>query len=105
MYYFSSSSIDTTQKALKKTLDFVVRDSVKLSLEVFLQYCNLTVRAAKEILISSLLQLNCGVVYIQEGRKALNTLYLPLYGVGHMVICHTYSERKPAAATWATLYD
>ena len=44
----------------------------------------------------------------QIGRKegnvlfndALNTFYLRLYGVGHMVKEHRYSERgKPAAAT------
>ena len=31
--------------------------------------------------------------------------YLRLYGVGHMVKYHSDSERKPAAATWATLSD
>ena len=48
-----------------------------------------------------------------EGRKegnvlfndALNTFYLRLYGVGHMVKYHSDSERKPAATTWATLSD
>ena len=36
----------------------------------------------------------------------LNTFYLRLYGFGHMVKDHSYSEReKPAAATWATLSD
>ena len=48
-----------------------------------------------------------------EGRKegnvlfndALNTFYLRLYGVGHMVKYHSDSERKPAAATWVTLSD
>ena len=45
-----------------------------------------------------------------EGRKcffndALNTFYLRLCGVGHMVKYHSDSERKPAAATWATLSD
>ena len=48
-----------------------------------------------------------------EGRKegnvlfndALNTFYLRLYGVRHMVKYHSDSERKPAAATWATLSD
>ena len=49
-----------------------------------------------------------------DGRKegnvlfndALNTFYLRLYGVGHMVKDHSDSERgKPAAATWATLSD
>ena len=42
-----------------------------------------------------------------EGRKegnvlyndALNTFYLRLYGVGHMVKDHSGNERKPAAAT------
>ena len=49
----------------------------------------------------------------KEGRKEgnvlfndeLNTFYLRLYGVGHMVKIHSDSERKPAAATWATLSD
>ena len=36
-------------------------------------------------------------------HDALNTFYLRLYGVRHMVKDHTNSERKPAAATWATL--
>ena len=36
-------------------------------------------------------------------NDALNTFYLRLYGVGHMV---SDSEReKPAAATWATISD
>ena len=43
----------------------------------------------------------------KEGRvlfnDTLNTFYLRLYGVGHMVKDHSDSERKPAAATWATL--
>ena len=47
----------------------------------------------------------------KEGRKegnvlfndALNTFYLRVYGVGHMVEDH--SDRKPTAATWATLSD
>ena len=38
-------------------------------------------------------------------NDALNTFYLRLYGVGHMVKYHSDSERKPAAATWATLSD
>ena len=49
----------------------------------------------------------------KEGRKegnvlfndTLNTFYLRLYGVGHMVKDHSDTERKPAAATWATLSD
>ena len=48
-----------------------------------------------------------------EGRKegiflfndTLNTFYLRLYGNRHMVKDHSDSERKPAAATWATLSD
>ena len=47
-----------------------------------------------------------------KGRKemflfndALNTFYLRLCGVGHMVKYHSDSERKPSAATWATLSD
>ena len=50
---------------------------------------------------------------VDEGRKegnvlfndALNTFYLRLYGVRHMVNDHSDSERKPASATWATLFD
>ena len=38
-------------------------------------------------------------------NDAPNTFYLRLYGVGHMVKDHSYNERKPAAATWATLSD
>ena len=38
-------------------------------------------------------------------NDALNTFYLRLYGVGHMVNNYSDSERKPAAATWATLSD
>ena len=39
-------------------------------------------------------------------NDALNTFYLQLYGVRHMVKDHSVSERgKPAAATWATLSD
>ena len=48
-----------------------------------------------------------------EGRKegnvlfndALNTFYLRLYGVRHMVKDHSDIERKPAAATCATFSD
>ena len=58
-----------------------------------------------------------GDIYIyftmEEGRKegnvlfnnVLNTFYLWLYGVIHMVKDHSDRERKPAAATWATLSD
>ena len=38
-------------------------------------------------------------------NDALNTFYLRLYGVGHMVKYHSDSEMKPAAATWAILSD
>ena len=46
----------------------------------------------------------------ENGRKewnvlfndALNTFYVRLYGVRHMVNDQWYSERKPAATTWAT---
>ena len=34
-------------------------------------------------------------------NDALNTFYLQLYGIGHMVKDHSDSERKSAAATWA----
>ena len=36
-------------------------------------------------------------------NDTLNTFYLWLYGVRHMVKDHSESERKPAAATWAPL--
>ena len=48
-------------------------------------------------------------VYIirKEGNvlfnDTLNTFYLRLYGIVHMVKYHSDNERKPAAATWATL--
>ena len=35
----------------------------------------------------------------------LNTFYLRLYDVGHMVKYHSDSEMKPAAAIWDTLSD
>ena len=38
-------------------------------------------------------------------NDTLNTFYLQLYGVGHMVKDHSDSEKKPAAATWATLSE
>ena len=38
-------------------------------------------------------------------NDTLNTFYLRLDGVGHMVKYHSDSERKPAAATWANLSD
>ena len=37
-------------------------------------------------------------------NEALNTFYLWLYGVGHMVKDHSDSERKPTAAS-ATISD
>ena len=37
--------------------------------------------------------------------ECVNAFYLQLYGVRHMVKNHSDSERKPAAATWATLSD
>ena len=36
-------------------------------------------------------------------NNTLNTFYLQLYGVGHMVNDHSNSKRKHAAATWTTL--
>ena len=53
------------------------------------------------------------LICLLEGRKegsvlfneTLNTFYLRLYGVGNMVKDHSERERKPAAATWATLSD
>ena len=36
---------------------------------------------------------------IEIPKDALNTFYLRLYGVKHMVKDHSVSERKPAAAT------
>ena len=39
-------------------------------------------------------------------NDALNTFYLRLYGVRHMVKDHSAKrERKPAAATWVSLSD
>ena len=38
-------------------------------------------------------------------NDVLNTFYLRLYGLRHMVKDHSDIERKPAAATWATLFD
>ena len=38
-------------------------------------------------------------------NNTLNTFYLRLYGIGHIVKDHSDSERKPTAATWATLSD
>ena len=38
-------------------------------------------------------------------NDALNTFYLRLYGIRHMVNNHSYREWKPAAATWDTLSD
>ena len=37
--------------------------------------------------------------------NTLNTFYLRLYHIVHMVKDHSDSERKPTAATWATLSD
>ena len=56
---------------------------------------------------------NIGFLFGVCGRKegnvlfndTLNTFYLRLYGVRHMVKDHSDSERKPAAATCATLSD
>ena len=47
----------------------------------------------------------CYYYFLFIFNDALNTFYLRLYGVGHMVKYHSDSERKPAAATWATLSD
>ena len=52
-------------------------------------------------------------VKLQERKKegnvlfndALNTFYLRLYGITHMVKDHSDRERKPAATRWATLSD
>ena len=38
-------------------------------------------------------------------NNALNTFYLQLYGIRHVVKYPSDSERKPAATTWATLSD
>ena len=52
-------------------------------------------------------QCNGMIIGRKEGyvlfNDALNTFYLWLYSVGHMVKGHSDSERKPAATTWATL--
>ena len=50
---------------------------------------------------------------VMTGRKegnvlfndVLNTFYLWLYGIRHMVKDHWDSERRPTATTWATLSD
>ena len=57
--------------------------------------------------------LDLGLGRTKEGRKegnvlfndALNTFYLRLYGVRHMVKDHSDSRRKPAAAICATISD
>ena len=36
-------------------------------------------------------------------NDTLNTFYLRLYGIGHMVKDHSDIKRKPSTATWATL--
>ena len=36
---------------------------------------------------------------------ALNTFYLQLYGISHMVKYHSDSKRKHATATWVILSD
>ena len=46
----------------------------------------------------------------KEGKKclfndSLNTFYLRLYDIGHIVKYYSDGEKKPAAATWATLSD
>ena len=50
-----------------------------------------------------------GTFMLKEGNvlfnDTLNTFCLWLYGVEHMVKDHSDSERKPAAATWATLFN
>ena len=38
-------------------------------------------------------------------NDALNTFYLQIYGIWHMINNLLDSERKPTAATWATLSD
>ena len=38
-------------------------------------------------------------------NDALNTFYLRLYGIRHMVKDHSDSKSKSGAATWATLSD
>ena len=51
--------------------------------------------------------------WVEQDRKegnvlfndALNTFYLQLYGITHMVKDHSDSERKPAVTTYATLSD
>ena len=38
-------------------------------------------------------------------NDALNTFYLRLYGVGHMVKGHQIAREEPTVATWAILSD
>ena len=75
---------------------------------------NCVLISSKEIIPKgALMPLPHAVQWTRRGRKkgnvlfndAINTFYLRLYGVDHMVKYHSDSERKPAAATWATLSD
>ena len=52
--------------------------------------------------LSSSIRMMEGYVLFND---ALNTCYLRLHGVGHIVKDFRYIERKTAAATWATLSD
>ena len=49
------------------------------------------------------------VLVMKEGNvlfnDALNTFYLWLCGIRHMIKDHTDSKRKPAATIWVTLSD
>ena len=71
------------------------------------QVNRLRARTAHELLTCQIN--NFSIIILKEGNvlfnDALNTFYIRLYGVRHMVKYHTDSERKPAAATWATLSD
>ena len=56
--------------------------------------------------------IDCHFIFAGIGKEEMFYLtthsthfILRLYGVGYMVKDHSNSERKPAAATWATLSD
>ena len=69
----------------------------------WLSSASLSLHPGPALIITAML-IGMGVEYTKkEGNvlfnDALNTFYLRLYGVGHMVKNHSDCERKPAAAT------
>ena len=96
--------------------DYFIRDlSVKLTFLLDIEGC--LIINVREILLTVFgreISSPCICIFFINGyfgRKegnvlfndVLNTFYLQLYGVTHMVKDHSDSERKPAPATWATL--